>query len=120
MRRIGIIATAWVLALGLGYAVASEPSGTEAPGSPAKVTNYGTKPAVTFDHAKHQAVECVQCHHAAKEGKFKCGDCHKAAEEGGAPKIKDAFHKKGVGVCYSCHLDKDAQHKLKCSDCHSE
>ena len=84
------------------------------------VTNYGKKPAVTFDHARHEGVDCAQCHHTAGEGKYKCGECHKSDDEGGVPKIKDAFHKKDVGACYSCHLEKDAEHKRKCSDCHSD
>ncbi len=120
MRRLAVIATAWVFTLGMGVAVAGEAPGTEAPAAPVQVTNYGKKPAVTFDHARHEGVDCAQCHHTAGEGKYKCGECHKSDDEGGVPKIKDAFHKKDVGACYSCHLEKDAEHKRKCSDCHSD
>jgi hypothetical protein len=85
------------------------------------VTNYGEKPPVAFDHAKHGEVACVECHHNEADGKFKCGECHKAEPEGDTVKIKDAMHKKDSGKCRSCHFGKETTaKKLKCADCHKK
>lgn len=126
MKRLAAIATAGVFALMLGPGSAGAGEGAAAPDSPVEVTNYGKKAAVTFDHTLHQGVECAQCHHPvgekgdSSEQAYRCGTCHKSDEEGGVPKIKDAFHKKEAGACYTCHLAKDAEHKMKCSDCHRD
>jgi hypothetical protein len=116
MRKLALVLSAAVLlAAGSAWAV-------DAPTEPIKVTNYGKKAVVTFDHAKHAGDKftCVQCHHNEAEGKFKCGECHKAEAEGGAPKFQDAAHAKDVGKCWGCHRAPDAAHKLKCNDCHKE
>jgi len=116
MRRLALVCSAaLLLTAGSAWAV-------EAPKEPLKVTNYGKKAAVTFDHAKHagENMTCAQCHHTEAEGKYKCGECHKADAEGGAPNIQDAFHGKDVGKCWSCHRAPDASHKLKCNDCHKD
>jgi hypothetical protein len=101
--------------LGAGSALAANP-----PDGPVKVTNFGKKNPVTFDHAKHKDLNCVSCHHKEKEGKYKCGECHKAEEQGKTPKLADAMHKKDVGKCWSCHRAEDAKNKFKCNDCHKK
>ena len=92
----------------------------EMPKAPFKVTNYGGKDAVTFDHAKHKDNKCDVCHHNAKEGKYKCGECHKGEAVGKTPAIKDAMHAKETGKCWNCHNKASANLKkeLKCADCH--
>lgn len=119
MKRSAATAIAIVALVGIwvGGAVASE-----APGEPIQVTNYGEKAPVTFDHAQHtgDGWECVSCHHNEAEGKYRCGECHRLEADGDTPKIKDAMHKKEAGVCYACHLNKAAEHKRKCNDCHRE
>ena len=89
----------------------------DAPAGPQKVTNFGKKAAATFNHDTHTDITCAKCHHNEGDGKYKCGECH-LLEAGDAPKIKDAFHKKGVGTCYDCHLLKGAEHKMSCTKCH--
>lgn len=115
MKKLVLLATAVLFALGLGLGAAVA---KDAPKGPIKVTNYGKKDPVIFDHSKHSEIDCKQCHHMADEGKYKCGDCHKAKEEGDAPSFKDAAHKKDMGKCYECHYARGAEHKLKCGDCH--
>lgn len=107
------------LVLALAFTAAAAPA-ADPPAEPVRVTNFGKKAAVTFDHKAHLArgLACAACHHTEAEGKYKCGECHLAEAAGPAPKLKDAMHKKGVGVCYQCHLARDAEHKFKCSDCH--
>ncbi|MBI5013941.1 MAG: cytochrome c3 family protein [Deltaproteobacteria bacterium] len=109
------LCTALTLGLSLGAALAAD-----APKGPVKVTNFGKKAAVTFDHGKHKDVKCEQCHHNAKDGKFTCGECHRKDDDAKtkAPKLESAAHNKDVGVCFSCHRAEDAKHKLKCNDCH--
>jgi hypothetical protein len=93
-----------------------------APAKPIEVTSFGEKPAVTFDHSKHAipGVECTRCHHTAGQDKYKCGECHGAQAKDKAPSIRDAMHKREIGVCYSCHFEKDSKNKLKCGDCHKK
>ena len=98
----------------------SQVSAKDAPKGPQPVTNFGDKPAVTFDHDTHADMGCVKCHHNEADGKYKCGECHKLKASGDAPKIKDAFHKKGAGTCYECHLLKGAEKKMKCKECHAK
>ncbi len=123
MLKSIIMTTVFATALGtaiIGYCDEGANS-MKAPAEPVVVTNFGKKPAVTFDHAKHlgQGIECISCHHNAESGQFKCGECHKA-EDGDAPALKQAAHGKEVGACYGCHLDKDAAQKKKCNDCHAK
>ena len=114
MKKLILVVTAvmFALSLGLGAAVAKD-----APGAPVKVSNFGKKKVVEFDHAKHKDLKCDQCHHKGMD-EPKCGACHKL-DDGDAPKIKDAMHGKDKGSCYECHLQKDADKKLKCADCHA-
>lgn len=115
MKKLIAVAIAVVFMVGAGLSAAVA---ADAPKGPIKVTNFGGKDAVTFDHAKHK-VDCETCHHNAKEGKFKCGDCHKG-EAGKAPAMKDAAHEKEKGKCWGCHNKASANVKkeLKCADCH--
>ncbi len=120
MKRLILLTTqltlslALTLGVGLGNALATNP-----PGEPARVTNYAGKAPVTFDHAKHGEVACVQCHHNQDDGQYKCGQCHGEDAVDQAPKLKDAMHKKDSGACYACHFgDEPKAKKLKCAECH--
>ena len=113
MRKLLVIAVALLFSAGAAMAA-------EAPKGPIKVTNFGKKAPVTFDHAKHKEVKCVSCHHNEKDGKYKCGECHKAEGKDKTLSLADAMHKKDVGKCWSCHRADDAKKKMKCADCHKE
>jgi hypothetical protein len=123
MKKLVLIATAVVFATVIGFgAVAGD---KKPPEGPTAVTNYGSKKVVNFDHSKHTDVDCAKCHHneGKNEGKGeykKCGDCHKLEAEGDALKIKDAMHKKELGVCWECHSKKGSEQKRKCGDCHKD
>ncbi len=62
------------------------------------------KPAVHFEHKKHNTdrkIKCVECHHKDKEGEEKtCKECHKKAKDGDKPAAKDAFHKNCNDECH--------------------
>jgi hypothetical protein len=110
----------WVplcLAITLGLLGAGPAAAADAPSGPVQVTNYGEKPPAQFNHDTHKDQDCVSCHHNEADGKYRCGACHKL-DAGDAPKIKDAFHGKGKGTCYDCHLLKGADQKMKCAECH--
>ena len=116
MKRLTLLAITLTLALGVGSgrALATDP-----PEGPVRITNFGKKAPVTFDHAKHGDAECAQCHHKQDEGEFKCGQCHDLEVQAETPKIKDAMHKKDSGKCYACHFGSEPQaKKLKCAECH--
>ena len=118
MKKLARVASLCLIAaVCTGVAVAAD---VAAPEKPVTVSNFGSKSAVTFDHALHArpGLECATCHHAAAEGKYRCGECHLLEADEKAPRIRDAVHGKEKGACYECHLQKDAEHKLKCSDCH--
>ncbi len=114
MKKLVLFLAAVVFCAGVGLRAAA----TDAPADGLKVTNFGKKGVVTFDHSKHKDSGCETCHHNASEGKYKCGECHKAKAQGDAPSFKDAAHKRNMGKCWSCHRAKDAKKKLKCRDCH--
>jgi len=112
MKKFTAIVAAVVFFVGLGLAAVA----ADAPAGPVKVTNFGKKDVVTFDHAKHTSAECATCHHKAESGDFKCGTCH--GDDGA---MKDAAHKKDVGKCWTCHNKKSPSvvKELKCKDCHA-
>ncbi|GAB4256000.1 MAG: hypothetical protein Kow0092_01700 [Deferrisomatales bacterium] len=119
MRKLVVAVAVLVFTAGLGLGVAAA---KDAPAGPVEVTNFGKKAPVAFEHAKHKDVaKCEQCHHKGLDDP-KCGGCHTLKGEGDAPKIKDAFHKKGKGACYACHFQKNPKvgKKLKCGDCHKK
>ena len=58
--------------------------------------------AVTFNHSKHAAVKCEQCHADAKGGKIAGLD-------------KD----KGHAMCHECHK-KEGKGPQKCAECHKK
>lgn len=125
MKNILILAIAAATLTAGALLALADAASVEPPGEAITVTNYGTKDAVTFDHSLHtgEGTECVACHHtataeAADTAQYKCGECHKVEAENDTPKIKDALHGKDKGVCYSCHLEKEAANKLKCASCH--
>jgi hypothetical protein len=119
MKKIVLVAASALFALGLCVGSAQA---VDAPKAPVKVTNFGKKPVVTFDHAKHKDTKCEECHHKAHndKGEHNCGKCHGKEDDAKtkAPKMESAAHKKDVGVCFKCHKAEDAKHKLKCADCH--
>lgn len=117
MKKLLLLVASAIFTLSFGLAHAAD-----APKGPEKVTNFGGKEVVSFDHAKHKDMKCEQCHHNAKDGKFKCGECH-AKEDNAktkAVKLEAAAHGKDKGVCYGCHKAEGAKNKLKCADCHAK
>lgn len=114
MKKFLLLIASALFALSLGVAHAAD-----APKAPEKVTNFGGKDPVMFDHAKHKEAKCEACHHNAKDGKFKCGECHGKEAKGKAISMKDAAHAKDKGVCYSCHFG-EGKHKLSCNKCHKK
>jgi len=97
----------------------------DAPVAPAKVTNFGKMPLVTFNHATHKKnQECKSCHHRQDSNNYKCGGsgCHGSQAAGQAVAIKDAMHKNGKGKCWSCHFPAAPQptKPLKCVECHKQ
>ena len=117
MKHRILIVTTFALVLGLmttGPALAADP-----PSEPLRVSNFGQKAPVTFDHARHGEVACAACHHNGDTGPYKCGECHGEEAREAAPKLKDAMHAKATGKCYGCHFGAEAQaKKLKCAECH--
>lgn len=115
MKKLIAVAIAAMFIVGLGMAAIA----ADAPKGPVKVSNFGGKDVVSFDHAKHKDA-CVTCHHNEKDGKYKCGECHKGDAAGKAPSFKDAAHAKETGKCWGCHNKASAkvQKELKCADCH--
>lgn len=74
------------------------------------------KAPVTFEHAKHGEIKCVECHHKDDAGKEQaCSACHGAAADGKKLDLKEMFHK----TCRDCHksLKKGPQ---GCNDCHAK
>jgi hypothetical protein len=61
---------------------------------------------VTFDHAKHSAVKCTQCHKDDKGG---------AIEGFNKTVNKDKAH----ATCHECHK-KEGKGPQKCADCHKK
>jgi hypothetical protein len=88
-----------------------------------------TRPAVPFEHEKHNEMagldsNCVACHHYYEDGKLvkgmdsvgmACVECHSLDGEGkyGQPSLTDAYHLQ----CMGCHDQKDAG-PITCGDCH--
>lgn len=119
MKRSTTYATVLGLALAFGLAAGGPALAADPPAEPVRVTNYGEKAPVTFDHGRHGDVTCSACHHNESEGQYKCGECHGLEAQAETPKIKDAMHGKDQGKCYGCHFGKEPQaKKLKCAECH--
>jgi len=85
------------------------------------------KKPVVFNHTKHKAYQCTQCHHEFTDGKNvwkegqevkKCGACHKAEDEGKKVKLEKAFHNQ----CVECHKTVKKENKptgpTACTKCH--
>ena len=115
MKKLLVLVVTVFVALGLSLGTALA---ADAPKGPIKVTNFGGKDAVTFDHAKHGGAKCADCHHNEKDGKFKCGECHKK-EKDKASSLKDAAHG-DKGACKACHFGDKATKKLGCPSCHKK
>jgi len=116
MKKFLVVVVSVFFALGIGLGTALS---ADAPKGSNKVTNFGGKEAVNFDHAKHSSAKCADCHHNEKDGKFKCGECHKKEKADKAVSLKDAMHGE-KGVCKSCHFGDKATKALKCNDCHKK
>jgi len=56
---------------------------------------------VTFEHAKHEKLDCTKCHADAKGGKMELG--------------KDKAH----ALCLECHKT-NAKGPTKCAECHKK
>jgi hypothetical protein len=120
MKRLTLPAITLGLVLGIGLSSApAADSSIEVPTEPVRITNFGKKAPVVFDHAMHGEVACVDCHHNEADGQYKCGECHGLEVQAETPKIKDAMHDKAAGKCYRCHFGKEPEaKKLKCAECH--
>jgi hypothetical protein len=92
-------------ALFVAFAVAVASSAIAA-AVPGPITLPAKPGAVTFDHAKHAALKCTQCHADEKGGDIKGI---------GADMNKDEAHK----ACVDCHK-KEAKGPQKCADCHKK
>ncbi|MBI5014933.1 MAG: cytochrome c3 family protein [Deltaproteobacteria bacterium] len=120
MNRLVLVTLSAVLAFGSAAGLAAA---VDAPTSPVKIeTSGGKKAPVIFEHAKHSDKPCDRCHHAHDNAGDErvCIKCHKLTDDAvtKAPKIETAMHGKDKGACYACHRAEDAEHKLKCADCH--
>ncbi|MBN2704917.1 MAG: cytochrome c3 family protein [Deltaproteobacteria bacterium] len=86
----------------------------------AKAEGDNSKPAVTFSHVKHAAVECKVCHHtfSGEGAPQKCSACHKKDKDGKKLASKEAAHK----TCRGCHRDMGKEGKktgpTPCKGCH--
>jgi hypothetical protein len=88
-------------ALALAFAV------TASAAAPAAPISLPAKPgAVAFDHAKHSAIKCTQCHKDEKGG---------AIEGFNKTMNKDKAH----AACQDCHK-KEGKGPQKCADCHKK
>ena len=78
--------------------------------APEKVVFEAKNGNVTFEHAKHEGVDCASCHHT--DSYDSCRSCHdgKAASSSKLP--KGDFHT----FCIDCH--KGAGMKGMCNECH--
>ncbi len=69
----------------------------------------GTKSAVIFPHAKHQAkLECVKCHASSDGGKLSISIENKTG-------VGNDFHKK---FCWPCHETMSIPKGKACNTCH--
>ena len=115
MKKIVLVAASALFALGLCLGSAQA---KDAPKAPEKVTNYGKKDVVTFDHAKHKeagADKCTACHTKVfkmkkgqsgtltmdkmKAGEF-CGACHDGKTQVGSKTPASVADKE---KCTTCH-----------------
>jgi hypothetical protein len=61
-----------------------------------------------FPHAKHVAINCLECHHNYEEGDFSntCVACHRSARTDLKMPAEPRFH----GYCLECHRHPEAHH----------
>ncbi|MEP6546827.1 MAG: cytochrome c3 family protein [Gammaproteobacteria bacterium] len=76
---------------------------------------------LTFDHAKHVAVNCLACHHNYADGRGfdACIHCHRGA----GPAIKVGVEARFHDFCLNCHRNPDPRLLRHgpvsgCADCH--
>lgn len=92
--------TKYFAALFAALTIATVAIAADAPKAPVTIPNK--QGAITFDHAKHAAVKCADCHGAT------------------AGKIGAQGKDKGHANCLDCHkANKDKGAKVGCKDCHS-
>lgn len=73
----------------------------------------GSKEAVIFPHAKHQAnpkLTCDKCHETATGGKLKVAIANKTG-------MKNDFHEK---MCFPCHTEMNVPKGKACTTCHKK
>ncbi len=117
-----VLATAFVISLGLGVTMSMAGEGPET----IILNEDGKKPA-QFPHWAHQEKnECATCHHSqgadGKQGPYvageekACNTCHNADF---ANEKLSTFKDIGHGLCKACHTkNKDAGAPTKCTGCH--
>jgi hypothetical protein len=116
MRKLALLLTAAILSV----SAATIASDTSTPEVIVIDRIKEKKPAVTFQHWKHQdraGQKCEVCHHTRKgeERPQACSECHGKKEN--APDFKKAMHT----TCRECHKTKKAEGlnpPTKCSGCH--
>lgn len=79
-------------------------------------------PPLNFDHGKHQAVNCLTCHHNYADGKGfdACIHCHRGPRPDLVVGVEARFH----DFCLGCHRHPDARFERHgpvsgCAACHS-
>lgn len=118
---IGLILTALVTM----YTVAA--MAADAPKGAVEIKFVGDAAAakyapVKFEHAKHAAQKCEDCHHKMAESKdMACTKCHKnVADKKATDSFDAAFHdRKSAHSCVGCHTATQ-KGPTKCNDCHTK
>ncbi len=110
------------IAFAAALAVAAAPTGDLEVGKAVGVA-AGSKGQVTFSHAKHGTLKCVECHHEAKtaadEANIKgCFTCHgKDAKAKGDITSKSLKENPMHINCVGCHKEQK-KGPTKCKECH--
>ncbi|MGE4553295.1 MAG: cytochrome c3 family protein [Desulfovibrionaceae bacterium] len=123
MKKL-LLVSLMVAALFAAYTVAA--LAADAPAKPVEIKflGDGAKYApVMFDHSKHAALKCEDCHHKMAESKdMKCTTCHKDVTKENKKKpesFDSAFHAKSTHSCVGCHKEMK-KGPTKCNECHSK
>lgn len=92
--------------------------GATAPAEPKKYeTKMGT---VTFEHKKHEALKCEECHHTGEQKA--CSSCHGTEAKDKMVKLYDAIHSKTAShSCAACHakaVEAGKKAPKDCKGCH--
>ena len=110
MRTPALFLIIGILATAVALLVASSVPASEEPLLP-----------LTFAHADHQAVNCIDCHHEFVDStpRGPCLECHKA-DPSVSHLIESHFH----DLCRGCHVERlvaglDAGPARACAACHT-